>query len=67
MNDLNASIVRAKPVVWSPLAKLIKGEIDQAEYERQMEAKRRFYGLPPLPVMTNAIAGPQTATPRGVR
>jgi hypothetical protein len=36
----NEQIRRARPSVDSPLGRLIKGEINQKEYERQVEEKR---------------------------
>jgi hypothetical protein len=39
MTVTNEQILRAHPQVDSPLGRLIKGEIDRPEYERQMVAK----------------------------
>jgi hypothetical protein len=36
----NAQIRRAKPTVDSPLGRRISGQIDQAQYEQEMAAKR---------------------------
>lgn len=36
----NEQIRRARPLVESPLGRLIKGEITQQEYERQVREKR---------------------------
>jgi hypothetical protein len=37
-----------RPIIDSPLSRLIKREIDQKEFVRQMNEKRERHGLPPM-------------------
>jgi hypothetical protein len=56
MTATNESIRRAHPTIDSPLARWIKGEIDDETYYIQMNAKRARHGLPPVDATTHPLA-----------